>query len=76
MIGQLDIRSATDLTEAFRNCDSLNCILMPRWCPRGFIQTNHAFYLCNLGRKYGKNAEKLEAYVRSKVGQAMARARR
>lgn len=76
MIGQLDIRSATDLTEAFRNCDSLNCILMPRWCPRGFIQTRYAFYLCNLGRKYGKNAEKLGAYVRSKVGQAMARAGR
>ena len=29
-----------------------------------------------IGRKYGKNAEKLRAYVRSKVGQAMARAGR
>ena len=76
MIGQLDIRSATDLADAFRSCNSLNCILMPRWCPRGFIQTNNSFYLCNLGRKYGKNAEKLRAYVRSKVGQAMARAGR
>ena len=74
-IGQLDIRSATDLTESFRECDVLTCILMPKWCPRGFNSANHAFFYCNLGRKYGKNGEKLSAYVRSKVGQAMNRVR-
>jgi hypothetical protein len=71
-VGKLDIHNANNICSIFRESEDLTCIMLPKWStPSKIRASDYAFYKCAIGRKYGKNAEKLIAFLRSRVGQAL-----